>query len=54
MALFALPMWVINTKMMNSAKKVQVMLVFSVGIFVVITGVVRMYLLNTLLFLSDP
>ncbi len=53
-ALFALPIWVINTKMMNSAKKVQVMLVFSVGIFVVITGIVHMYLLNTLLFLSDP
>ncbi len=53
-ALFALPMWVINTKMMNSLKKAQVMLVFSVGIFVVITGVVHMYLLNTLLFLSDP
>jgi hypothetical protein len=53
-ALFALPIWVINTNMMNSAKKIQVILVFSVGVFVVITGIVRMYLLNTLLFLADP
>ncbi|KUJ17275.1 uncharacterized protein LY89DRAFT_746789 [Mollisia scopiformis] len=53
-ALFALPIWVINSKMMKSAKKVQVILVFSVGLFVVITGVVRMVMLNTLLFLADP
>jgi ABC-type Mn2+/Zn2+ transport system permease subunit len=54
LALFVLPVWVIHNKMLNSAKKFQVMLVFSVGIFVVITGIVRIYLLNTLSFLSDP
>ncbi|KAF4633761.1 hypothetical protein G7Y89_g4357 [Cudoniella acicularis] len=54
LALFALPLWVINSKMMNSAKKIQVMLVFSIGIFVLATGIVRMVLLNTLLFLEDP
>lgn len=52
--LFALPIWVINSKMMKSAKKMQVIAVFSVGLFVVVTGIVRMVLLNTLLFLADP
>ncbi|CZR56800.1 uncharacterized protein PAC_06689 [Phialocephala subalpina] len=52
--LFALPIWVINSKMMRSAKKMQVIAVFSVGLFVVVTGIVRMVLLNTLLFLADP
>ncbi|KAF8861251.1 hypothetical protein BDZ45DRAFT_740577 [Acephala macrosclerotiorum] len=52
--LFALPIWVINSKMMRSAKKMQVIAVFSVGLFVVITGIVRMVFLNTLLFLADP
>lgn len=52
--LLALPIWVINQKMIYSNKKIQVMCVFAVGGFVIITGIVRMYLINTLLFLSDP
>ncbi|KAH6681516.1 hypothetical protein B0J14DRAFT_576537 [Halenospora varia] len=53
-ALFALPIWVINAKMMKSSKKYQVMLVFSVGLFVVATGIVRMVYVCTLDFLADP
>jgi len=53
-ALFALPIAVINAKMMKSSKKIQVMLVFSVGLFVVITGIVRMVYVYTLDFLADP
>jgi len=40
-ALIALPVWVVYTTMLSSRKSVQVALVFSVGVFVVITGIVR-------------
>lgn len=53
LALMALPIWVIYTKMMFSRKMFQVLLVFSVGIFVVITGVVRLYYMKTLNFAID-
>jgi len=40
-SLMALPVWVVYTTMLSSRKSVQVALVFSVGVFVVITGIVR-------------
>ena len=40
--------------MIFSTKKIQVILVFSVGAFVVATVIVRIVMLNTLLFLEDP
>lgn len=54
LALLALPLWIIWKKMLYSNKKIQVLLIFSVGIFVVVTGIVRIIMLKTLLFLEDP
>lgn len=53
LVLMALPIWVIYTKMMFSRKKFQVILVFSVGVFVVVTGIVRLYYMKTLDFAVD-
>jgi hypothetical protein len=53
-ALMALPLWVVYNTMVFSHKQLQVLFVFSVGIFVIATGVVRIVMLRTLLFLSDP
>ncbi|KAH7134480.1 hypothetical protein B0J13DRAFT_560515 [Dactylonectria estremocensis] len=46
--LMALPMWVIYKKMLWSRKTFQVIAVFSVGIFVVITGIIRLYYIRTM------
>lgn len=53
-ALLVLPLWVIYKMMMFSNRKIQVILVFSVGAFVIVTGIIRVVMLKTLLFLDDP
>lgn len=42
MAIIALPIWVVHSKMMLSAKAMRVVLVFCVGIFATITGIIRL------------
>ncbi|CAM1501038.1 Fc.00g102000.m01.CDS01 [Cosmosporella sp. VM-42] len=46
-ALFILPIWVVRSKMTFGTKAIKVMLVFGVGLFVIITGVVRFGLIVT-------
>ncbi|KAI1502901.1 hypothetical protein F5X99DRAFT_407707 [Biscogniauxia marginata] len=53
LALLFLPIWVVYTKMMWSQRTVQIILILSVGFFVVITGIVRLILMVTLDFASD-
>ena len=53
-ALFVLPIWVINAKMMKSSKKYKVMLVFSVGLLAVIAAIVRLIYICTYDFYADP
>lgn len=51
--LVALPIWIVYTKMLFSRKTVQVMFVFSVGFFVIATGIVRLVLIKTTDFSQD-
>jgi hypothetical protein len=51
--LVALPVWVIHTKMMFSRRKFRVLLIFTVGIFVIATGIVRFVLIRTTPFYID-
>jgi hypothetical protein len=52
-SLVALPVWVIHTKMMFSRRKFRVILIFTVGIFVIATGIVRFVLIRTTPFYID-
>ncbi|KAK7435074.1 hypothetical protein Landi51_13188 [Colletotrichum acutatum] len=52
--LMGLPIWVIYNKMLWSKRAFQVICVFSVGIFVVATGCVRLAMMKKSQFLSDP
>ncbi|KAI2469504.1 hypothetical protein F4781DRAFT_218802 [Annulohypoxylon bovei var. microspora] len=51
--LLFLPIWVIYTKMMWSRKTLQIILVLSVGVFAVATGVIRVILIKTKKLESD-
>lgn len=53
-ALLILPVYIIYTKMIWSRKTIQVMLVLSIGVFVVVTGIVRLIMILTLNFTVDP
>lgn len=52
-SLVALPIWVIHTKMMFSGRKFRVIGIFTVGVFVIITGLVRFALIRTTPFNVD-
>ncbi|KAI1462552.1 hypothetical protein F4805DRAFT_452379 [Annulohypoxylon moriforme] len=51
--LLFLPIWVIYLKMMWSKQTLQIMLVLSVGIFAVATGIIRVVLIKTKDFATD-
>lgn len=53
MCLFSMPIYMIYTTMMWSRRTLQVLVVMSVGLFYVVTGLVRMVLMRTLNFTAD-
>ncbi|KAI1495133.1 hypothetical protein F5X96DRAFT_613549 [Biscogniauxia mediterranea] len=53
LALLLLPIWVIYSKMIWSRRTARIILVLSVGLFAVITGIIRLALMVTLDFSSD-
>jgi len=42
LCLLAIPLWIVHSRMISSATSKQVMLVFSVGLFVILTGAIRL------------
>jgi hypothetical protein len=53
-ALMVLPIWMIWKKMIFTKKVIQVVLIFGVGIFVILTGIIRLWYIKTLIFAIDP
>ncbi|KAH8895482.1 hypothetical protein GQ53DRAFT_804326 [Thozetella sp. PMI_491] len=53
-ALLLLPVYVIYSKMIFSKRAIQVLLILSVGVFVIVTGVIRLVMILTLNFAVDP
>lgn len=51
--LFALPIWVVHSKMIWSAKTIRVILIFCVGLFAVITGIIRLAIMVNTNFAID-
>lgn len=51
--LFGLPMWIVRNKMMNAAKAARICLIFLVGIFATITGIVRLSIMARTNFAVD-
>lgn len=45
--LVALPLWVVTTYVKMGVKAIQILLVFSLGIFAVATGIVRFAIITT-------
>ncbi|KAF4963801.1 hypothetical protein FZEAL_10914 [Fusarium zealandicum] len=52
--LFCLPIWVIRKNMTTRIKAIRVILIFSVGLFAVVTGIVKTYMFMTTNFAADP
>lgn len=51
--LMGLPIWIVYKKMLFSRRTLQVILVFSVGIFAVLSGIIRFWYWKTLVFTID-
>lgn len=52
-AIIALPIWVVHSMMMFSTKALRVVIVFCVGIFATITGIVRLSIMTRTNFAVD-
>lgn len=52
-ALLLLPLWIVYTKMMFTKKTASVLLIFSFGVFAVVTGIVRIALMLSVNFTAD-
>lgn len=53
-ALLALPLWLLYSNMIWSKKTLQVMMVFALGVFAVVTGIIRFSLMVKANIIIDP